>query len=378
MILKLPENRKKIIDYLNCVDEDTFINEFVIPFFCSQGYQVYRLNSHGPGEHGKDIIFVRYIPIFFENEFISVQAKAEPVTTSNVEKFGSQLKRALKTKFAPHSGSGDLCSHYAVFINARKHSNDAYTEFPQLVNSPHGKILSQENVCELIMQFGIAPERLLGQLSMSTPEIQSKEDSVVVETILGNNPADLDSLLDHKLKLLRDKIDYTTKELVIDYVYERWESDRTWIGTVKPMKWFDTYFDFFSEKSSKYLLTIFDELLSSTPSFDAFSYTESVVKKITPELLAPIENDFINLCARRSVSYPKDKTEYLYKKLKEFVDSNLIKSTTNRSIAEKVLLIEKYRKEGKSEERKKLEEDLCYFLYPDENYRTKMISFLDE
>ncbi len=378
MILKLPENRKKIIDYLNSVDEDTFIEEFVIPFFCSQGYQVYRLNSHGPGEHGKDIIFVRYIPIFCENEFVSVQAKAEPVTTLNVEKFGSQLKRALQTKFAPRSGSGDLSSHYAVFINARKHTNDAYTEFPQLVNSPHVKILSQENVCELIMQFDIAPKSLLDQLSMATQEIQSKEDRLVVETILENNPAEVDSLLNHKLKLLKDKIDFTTKELVIDYIYERWESDRSWVGTVKPMKWFDTYFGFFSGKSSKYLLTIFDELLSSTPSFDAFPYTESVVKKITPELLAPIENDFINLCAHRAVSYPREKIDILCKKLKEFVDSDLIKSTPNRSIAEKVLLIERNRKEGKREERKKLEEDICCFLYPDEKYRTKMISLLDE
>lgn len=135
MILKLPENRKMIIDYLEKVDEDTFIDEVVIPFFGSQGYQVYRINSHGPGEHGKDIIFYRHVPIFFESEFIAVQAKAEKVTTANVAKFSGQLSRALNTKFATRSGAGDLYPHYAIFINARKHSNDAYTEFPQHVNS---------------------------------------------------------------------------------------------------------------------------------------------------------------------------------------------------------------------------------------------------
>ncbi len=139
MILKLPDNRRKIIDYLDTVDEDTFIDEIVIPFFSSQGYQVYRINSHGPGEHGKDIIFCRYVPAFFENEFLSVQAKAEQVTTSNVTRCSDQLKRALRTKFAPRSGNGELTPHYAVFINARKHTNDAYTEFPQLVDSPHAK-----------------------------------------------------------------------------------------------------------------------------------------------------------------------------------------------------------------------------------------------
>lgn len=220
MILKLPENRKMIIDYLNTVDEDTFIDEIVIPFFGSQGYQVYRINSHGPGEHGKDIIFCRYLPAFFENEFITVQAKAERVTTSNVSKFSDQLKRTLNTKFAPRSGgTGDICPHYAVFINARKHSNDAYTEFPQLVDSRYAKILSQENVCELIMQAGLAPQSLLNKLSTGSSETQSQEDKQVVDTILSNNPGDIDNLLDHKLKFLRDEIGPRTKDIIIDYIF---------------------------------------------------------------------------------------------------------------------------------------------------------------
>lgn len=366
MILKLPENRKIIIDYLNKVDEDTFIDEFVIPFFGSQGYQVYRINLHGPGEHGKDIIFCRYVPIFFENEFVAVQAKAEKVTTSNVTKFSDQVKRALNTKFAPRSGTGDLSPHYAVFINARKHSNDAYTEFPQLVNSPHAKILSQENVCEIIIHSGIAPKHLLDQLSISTTDTQSKEDKIVFETILGNIPAEIDNLLDHKIKFLKDEITQRTKELVIDYIYDRWEMDRSWVGTVKPMKWFDLYFDFFSQKNSKYLLDVFDELLSSTPSFDALPYTLSVVRKITPELLVPIENEFINLCARRSLSYPQDRIEVLFQKLQELKDAQLIKNGNNIAFAEKILLLEEQRLDGITEKRKEIEEEIYNFLYPDE------------
>lgn len=366
MILKLPENRKKIIDYLNKVNEDTFIDEFVIPFFGSQGYQVYRINSHSSGEHGKDIIFCKYVPVFFENEFISVQAKAEQVTTSNVSKCSEQLTRALKTKFAPRSGTGDLYPHYAVFVNARKHSNDAYTEFPQLVNSQHVKILSQENVCELILQSGVAPKHLLEQLSMSTPNVQSKEDKVIFETILGNIPAKIDNLLDHQIKFLKDKIAPKTKELIIDYIFDRWEMDRSWAGTVNPMKWLNLYFDFLSLKHSKYLLRVFDELLSSTASFNALPYTQSVVKKITPELLASIEDEFIKYCAQRSRSYPRERIEYLFEKLKEFVDSKLIKDSNNLVLAEKVLLIDKYRHEKKTK-KKKIEEEVCNILNPDEN-----------
>ena len=135
-----------------------------------------------------------------------MQAKAEQVSASNISKFSNQLIRALRTKFAPRSGTGDLYPHYAIFINARKHSNDAYTEFPQHVNSPHAKILSQENVCDLIIQSGIAPRHLIKQLSISTTETQSKEDKIIFNTILGNIPAEIDNLLDHKLESLKDEI----------------------------------------------------------------------------------------------------------------------------------------------------------------------------
>ncbi|MDO8142926.1 MAG: hypothetical protein Q6358_15620 [Candidatus Brocadiales bacterium] len=366
MILKNPENRKKILDYLNNVNEDTFIDEVVIPFFGSQGFQVYRINSHGSGEHGKDIIFCRYVPIFFENEFIAVQAKAEQVTTSNVSKFSDQVKRALSTKFAPRSGKGDLYPHYVVFINARKHSNDAHTEFPQLVNSPHVKILSQENVCELIIQSGIAPLHILKQLSTSTPDARSQEDKLVFETILGNKPAEIDNLLDHKLKFLKDEISPKTKELIIDYIYDRWQMDRSWVGTVKPMKWFDYYFDFFKEKHSSYLIEIFEELLSSTPSIDAMSYTQSVVEKITPELLFPIEKEFIEFCAEKVIYRRSDKISYLINKLKEVYNANIIKDSKLKKIVQLIISIED-NTNLLVKDQKKAKDKIYRFLHPEDD-----------
>lgn len=59
MLLNTPENRLAITDYLENVGEDSFIEEFIIPFFSSNGYYLYRINSHGAGEHGKDIIFYK-------------------------------------------------------------------------------------------------------------------------------------------------------------------------------------------------------------------------------------------------------------------------------------------------------------------------------
>ncbi|MHB8712493.1 MAG: hypothetical protein ACYC9T_09315 [Trichloromonadaceae bacterium] len=364
MLLKLPENRKRIIEYLEAIDEDTFIDEVVIPFFGSLGYQVYRINSHGPGEHGKDIIFYRHVPIFFENEFIAVQAKAENVTTANVNKFSDQLKRALKTKFASRSGSGDLSAHYAIFINARKHTNDAYTEFPQLVNSKHAKILSQENVCELILQTGIAPRHLLDKLSTSSPDVQSKADKLVIDTILSNNPADIDNLIDHKLKFLKQEIGQRTKEIVIDYIYDRWQMDKSWSATVKPMKWFDQYFEFFiSERQLKYFLEVFEELTASNPSFDALSYTSSVARKVTTDMLSHFSEEFIHYCARRILLFKNEYDDLVLRKLDKLQREKLVRKDYLNEMAKLIL---KFRNEElEEEEYEAVKNKIEAFAYPD-------------
>ena len=366
MILNTPENRTAVTKYLEHINEDTFINEIVIPLFSSHGYYLYRINPHGPGEHGKDLIFYKSIPIFYDNEYLVIQAKSEKLTTANVEKFSSQIKRALQITFTPKSGGAELQGHYAVFINSKKHTSDADFEFQKIIfGIPHIKILSQENVCELIMKTGIGPDKLLKQLSTSTPETQSKEDKFVYEVIMSNRPAEIDNLLEYKLKFVRDEISHRTKELVIDYIYDRWQMDRSWLGTLKPMKWFDTYFDFFTEKHSKYFLTVFDELMSSTPSFDAMPYTQSVTRKITPALLSPIEEDFIKYCAERVRSYPRDKLEYLIQKLQAFHNSNLIRNPDLVRLAQKVLSVEECRKQGRKKEEKQLEEEIYHIIYPD-------------
>lgn len=366
MILKLPENRSIIIEYLEKVDEDSFIDNFIIPFFTSQGYQVYRINSHGPGEHGKDIIFCRYVPIFFSNEYICVQAKTEKVIASNVTKNSDQLKRALGTKFTSRSGDENIIPHYAIFINARKHSNDAYTEFPQLVNSPHAKILSQESVCEIIMQTGIAPKHVLDQLSIESKSDQNDQDRVVYDTLLRDTPAEADHLLDHKLKFIKDDLSQSSKNLVIEYIQDRWQKDRSWSGTVKPMKWFDLYFDFFTIKYSNYLLIIAEELISSTASHEALRYTESVVSKFNPELLSPIQSEYINLCAKRATSYPRERINLLISKLREFHKAKLISKLSDKVLTEKVLAYEDTKfKDSDTKKRQELVAEIHEIVFQD-------------
>ena len=102
MILNNSQNRKIINQYLNKINEDSFINEFIIPLMSSQGYILLRVNSHGPGEKGKDLIFCKHNELYNEYDYMAIQAKAIEVNASNVGKISQQLIRAYKTSFFTH------------------------------------------------------------------------------------------------------------------------------------------------------------------------------------------------------------------------------------------------------------------------------------
>ncbi|MBW2309945.1 MAG: hypothetical protein JRF35_02585 [Deltaproteobacteria bacterium] len=362
MLLKTPENRISIIDYLEKIDEDTFIDEFVLPFFTSFGFQVYRINSHGPGERGKDIIFSRYLPHLLDSEYIAVQAKAEPIKASNVSKFAQQINRALKISFPSNSGQGKLIPNSAIFMNARRHTNDANVEFPELIENPqYVRILSQENVCDLILNYGIGPEALISKLSHADSENMSDEDKTVY-TALMNEPNATDHLLDHQLPLIRHKISRRLQEMIIDAINHRWKEDPSWAGTVKPMKWFDRYFDFFTERQYPYLIDIFKELTSSTGSFKAEPYTSSAVGKITPKMLASQAKEFIYACAEVSVNVGSRNKNIALDKLRELRESGFVLDSELKNIMNKIIgLLELPRADDDYQE---LYEEIYQIVYP--------------
>lgn len=367
MLLNTPENRLAITDYLENLGEDSFIEEFIIPFFSSNGYYLYRINSHGAGEHGKDIIFYKHVPIFYDNEYVVVQAKSEKVTPSNVVKCSSQMERALKISFKPKSGGSSLKPHYAIFVNSKRHTNDADIEFQELIKEyPHIKILSQENVCELILKTSIAPKHLLNKLSNKISEEQTKEDEMVFNAILSNIPSEIDDMLDHKMKFIKNKLSDQTKELVITYIFDRWHKDMSWDGTYKPMKWLDTYFEFITEKHLEQLFDVFNELSSSTPSFKALSYTKSVVEKIHPSQLKHIEKDFVHFVAKRVISHPKDNIDVFVDKIKQYSESDIKIDKASNEIINKILLYQNAKGRKDKDEYKRIDTELYYIVYPDE------------
>lgn len=327
MILNNSQNRKIINQYLNKINEDTFINEFVIPLMSSQGYILLRTNSHSPGEKGKDLIFCKHNEFYNEYEYLAIQAKAIVVTANNVGRISQQLLRAYKNPFPNKSGNGSLKPNYAILINSKKHTNDAYSELPALIDyNQNIKVLAQENVCELIIKTGIAPTNLLKKLSLESKNISlNKYDQQIFDIILNNNPNEIEELFEHKLNYLRNKISDEIKAHIIDYIFELWRQDPTWEGIVKPLMWLSKYFDFIKGEQSILLARVFDEYTSTTPSFKAKTYVRIIISKISIEHIKYFSSEFIDIASYVLFRKQKDLASVIFPLLKELLKNKLIK-----------------------------------------------------
>ena len=72
MLVKTAKNRAEIKKYLMSISEDVLINEVIVPLYNSFGYSVLRVVTHGPGEHGKDLVVYKYSHATFGNEYIAI------------------------------------------------------------------------------------------------------------------------------------------------------------------------------------------------------------------------------------------------------------------------------------------------------------------
>jgi hypothetical protein len=114
MVLKNSANRETIKTYIEAITENDLINKIIVPFYNIFGYSVLRIIEHGPGEHGKDIIFFRNSPALYDNEYIVIQAKAQRITVGNVVDMSYQLIRALRTPITGLSGGTTFYPNYVI------------------------------------------------------------------------------------------------------------------------------------------------------------------------------------------------------------------------------------------------------------------------
>lgn len=304
MILNSPDNRKIIIEYLNSLTENEFINDVIIPLFGRFGYRVYRTVKHGPGEHGKDVIFVRYDPLHMAEEFIAVQAKAEKVSTANVRAFADQVDRAMKTGFQRRSGDGRVKPHFVFFMNSKTHTNDANEEFIDLVSdSTHTRILSQEHLCDMLMTSGLIPKALMKAIATTSPVVEQDINDHILKLLMSDDPKQVNHLLDHEVKLVADEVSPRMRKMIIDFAKKKWEEDSSFSGTVRPMRWYDQYADFFQPVQYPYFLKVLEEYTSDNYySYEAAGNVSSLFKKLSSDHVAAFADEFVRLAVNVVVS----------------------------------------------------------------------------
>ncbi|MGA2240351.1 MAG: hypothetical protein ABSG74_14190 [Candidatus Bathyarchaeia archaeon] len=306
MITKNASNRNAIIGYLDSVDEDTFIQDVIIPLFNQSGYLTLRINPHGPGEHGKDIVFFRHIPAFFDNEYVVVQAKAVKINTDNVTEIAYQIIRALRTPIVGIAGGLVVYPNYVILVNSRKVTNDAHFEFPYLVDGKNNiKVVAQENVCEMMMEASIVPGALEGVLIEQKGALSEDPNDVVRHVLYRNDPKEIQNLFDNVLFLTKDQLNDDVKGMAVEYIFNLWQQDPSWDGTVLPMKWLDKYFEFLRPAQFPYLRIVLDEYISSTPSFAAQGYTNSIVSKIEAKHILAFKDQYIYRMLQANQTSPK-------------------------------------------------------------------------
>ncbi|MCB9044675.1 MAG: hypothetical protein H6550_00920 [Chitinophagales bacterium] len=377
MIANNAFNRIKIREYLDSVGEDDFIDEVVIPLFSKNGYILFRRNTHGPGEHGKDLIFYRHVKLFYDNEYIAVQAKAQQVRATNVTEFANQLVRAFKVPFPGGKGKSGLFPNYVYFINSQGHTSDANFEFPYLADMKDNiKIIDGSLVIELMIEFDIIPTPLRDTVEEYEQVASDDYDEEVRNTILTNDNNQINKLLDYQLKITTSTLSDKTKGLIINYIFDKWENDRSWEGTVKPMKWLSRYFDYIQPNQYDKLFLVYQEYLSTYPSRAAEADTYEIIRSIEPKHTAAFQDEFMKKVVEEIRNNGASKYPELIKKYTEFVNSDSFDEKDNdiKNEIQNYLDIREEIRNTKDENtlvelRNKLQEssnELYYYLYPEE------------
>jgi len=325
MILHNSYNRSLILEYLETVSEDDFIEHVIIPFFAKTGYSLFRHNTHGPGEHGADLIFTRYVPVFLESEYVIIQAKAEKVTAGNVTKLADQLTRAYKISF-PGKSSAKLRANYAVLINARKHTNEANSEFAELTDKNNNiKVLAQDNILDMVLRLDILIEPLKDLLEKGQLVNLSFEDRVREIIFSGNNDL-INKLLDKDLKIETLPLSDELKGLIINYTFQKWSEDQSWAAIARPIMWLNSYFDYIQPFQFNQLLRVLEEYTYSYRSKAALSDTIAVVNKITIKQIKTFEAEFLRVIVKLVRDNKLNEYPAIESKYAKYLKSKIVKN----------------------------------------------------
>ncbi len=118
---------QEIRQKISSMSEDELILNVIIPYYSHQGYKLIKKPNHGPGEHGKDIIFKKQDDI--ETIYIAIQAKAIAIKSKNIGTIIDQARSAYEIPFINPITNQDERVSKVYLITSKNVSNDAQTAF---------------------------------------------------------------------------------------------------------------------------------------------------------------------------------------------------------------------------------------------------------
>lgn len=286
--LNTSENRRIITTYLDGLSENTFISDVVIPLMGNLGYSLVRINDHGPGEAGKDIIFQKPSVVLNTPEYVSIQAKAQPINTSNINPICQSLLTAYKVPFQGLIPGEMHRPNTVLLMSARRASNDAITQSGHLVEGNQNiRFLFQEHICDLMISTGTVPLSIAQELERTIEGAENEFGREVRRTLLSGNPSQIEDLLENRFFTIADQVDTETIKAVFEYIMHRWDQDPTWDGRVKPIKWIRVNLHFMSKQVEGGIIDrILSEYFSSRYySYEAENDTREIIRSLSPRQL---------------------------------------------------------------------------------------------
>ncbi|VVB93175.1 Uncharacterised protein [uncultured archaeon] len=138
--------------YIKDLDEDTLIENVIIPLYEKRKFLLIRKPSHGPGEHGKDVIFKK-TDSFPRPIYHAIQAKAVKIDANNIGKIIDQAKAAFNVSFIDSYLKVETKTDFVEVITSGKVTSDAEKRFhDELPDRRHIILVDGDQLIDLIVQ----------------------------------------------------------------------------------------------------------------------------------------------------------------------------------------------------------------------------------
>ncbi|MDO9098874.1 MAG: hypothetical protein Q7U60_12245, partial [Candidatus Methanoperedens sp.] len=173
--------------YVKDLDEDALIEKVIIPLYQKRNFLLINRPSHGPGEHGKDIIF-RKIDSFLRPEYHAIQAKVVKIDPNNVGKIINQARAAFNVSFRDSYLNIETKVDFVEVITSGKVTNDAEKQF-------HDEIPDRRHI---ILVNG---EQLIDQIARAKNDLCKVDSSQTAATVSSEKiPSNISSSPEFKIE----------------------------------------------------------------------------------------------------------------------------------------------------------------------------------